>query len=313
MHRSMIAVIVAGLVAPVQAYAADDAAAQQVERMYDGCRAENGAAGSVVACMERKDKETGQGLEDVYKRLVNGLPPSQVPTLRQSERDWLRYQDQTCKLEKRGAADGSNAARIAWAGCSIRTTLQRTAELRELIPGKVANANTATRSVGNAAGSFVFDSQSVRHAVNSSQVVRLGERISPQELSSRFSGYQVKYQKQSDDFYSSADVSGPDGGFQVDFAGDRRTVIGIISTNRLSRDTDGNSLGDALQKVVGSTSARCAYGRNEEVMCLSKNLKDVWYYFGNEGGRCQMEVKESQRSEIPACARVSAIEIRHYE
>jgi len=163
-------------------------------------------------------------------------------------------------------------------------------------------------------GGFVFDSQSIHHAADSNLSVRLGERIAPGELRQRFSGYKVEYPTSNvEDCAACAVISGSDGQFQIDFGNDGRTVIGISSADKRSRDAEGNAMGDGLLNVVGAAAAHCSVGSYNSAICLSRKLTDLWYYTDNEEGRCEIEVKDDKPTEVPTCARISAFEVRHYQ
>lgn len=152
---------------------------------------------------------------------------------------------------------------------------------------------------------FVFTSQDIRHATNPSRSVRIGEKISPQSLKKRFTGYGVRYLK-GEDCLTCAVIFGADGQFEVSFAQDGRTIVDIRSRDDRSRDTQGNAVGASLAKAIGSTSAQCDAGM--DTTCASPNLKGLSYIVADDD-RCQITVKEKKPAEIPACARIAGFQI----
>ena len=152
---------------------------------------------------------------------------------------------------------------------------------------------------------FVFSSQDIRHTANPSRSVRLGEKISPQALKKRFTGFEVRYTK-GEDCLTCAVISGADGQFEVSFAQDGNTIVDITSHDDRSRDTQGNAVRASLAKAIGSSSAQCDAGMN--TTCESPNLKGLSYIVADDD-RCPITVKEKQATDIPACARIAGFQI----
>lgn len=150
---------------------------------------------------------------------------------------------------------------------------------------------------------FIFSSKDVRDATTPGRSVRLGEIISRQALTKRFSGYEVRYTK-GEDCLTCAAISGRDGQLEISFAQDTRTIVGIRSNDDRSRDAQGNAVGASLGEAIGSTSAQCDAGM--DTTCASPNLKGLSYIVaGND--QCPITVKEKQPTVIPACARIARI------
>jgi len=177
-------------------------------------------------------------------------------------------------------------------------------------------ANERQASAGNASAGapkaaavtskgFVFGSQDVHHATNPNQTVRLGEKITPQALRQRFTGYNVRYTK-GEDCLTCAVISGADGQIEVSFAQNGRTITDIRSYDDRSRDAQGNSVGSSLAKAIGSTSAKCDNGM--DTTCASPSLKGLWYVVADDS-KCTITAQDKQLTDIPACALIAGFQI----
>jgi len=125
--------ILAMILASSQSGAVELTVEQQVDQIREACAGDGDFAAAIAGCLEQKDHEIGQELEQIYKRLVKELPRLDVTTLRETQRAWLKYQDQICRArERRNRMEGPSFARSALASCSIETTLHRINELRLL-------------------------------------------------------------------------------------------------------------------------------------------------------------------------------------
>lgn len=160
--------------------------------------------------------------------------------------------------------------------------------------------NTISKPMG-----FVFSSQGIHHAASPKRSVRLGEKVSPQSLKTRFLGYEVRYTN-GEDCLTCAVISGADGQFKVSFAQDGRTVVDIRSYDDRSRDTQGNTYGASLAKAIGSTSAKCDAGM--DTTCASPNSKGLSYIVAGDD-QCPIIIRDKQPTDIPACARIAGFQI----
>jgi len=122
------------VLAPVRSKAADDSANQRFEQVLTDCTPEEGEMASVIAtCVMEKEKEYGNELERLYKRLLKGAAPK-VAVLRRQQRNWLKYQKQHCdSFYYLHENEGWGPPRLSSARCLLRTTLQRIEELRCLL------------------------------------------------------------------------------------------------------------------------------------------------------------------------------------
>jgi len=119
---------------PVRSKAAGDEISHRIDQIYTDCAKEWEAASPIATCILEREKEYGNELERLYKRLLKGPAPN-VAILRRQQRNWLKYQKQHCDTYYDLQADeGQGFARLSSAKCLLRTTLQRVEELRELLP-----------------------------------------------------------------------------------------------------------------------------------------------------------------------------------
>lgn len=90
-------------------------------------------ASAIAVCVLNFEKQFGELLEVDYRRLRRCLSGSDEKSLVSSQRAWLRYQDETCRLAERiSRPDGLGVAQLRHAQCLTKTTVQRASEIREL-------------------------------------------------------------------------------------------------------------------------------------------------------------------------------------
>jgi len=147
---------------------------------------------------------------------------------------------------------------------------------------------------------FVFSGNGVRHTADPTVRIRIGERLTPQALRSRFSRYQVQYVS-GEDCTACATVSGGDGSFEVYFARDARTVIGIRTSDERSRDSQGNAARGALLQIVGTLSVRCEAG--DGTTCASPDVRGLAYIIADDQ-KCPLNVERGKSTIIAACTQI---------
>jgi uncharacterized protein YecT (DUF1311 family) len=102
------------------------------QKLYDLCQQKWGIPETIATCLLEDDHKYGAALSKYYQNALK-LAQDNAPKLRRSQRGWLKYQDENCKLhELQTAQEGSGIARAASARCLLLTTLQRLQELREI-------------------------------------------------------------------------------------------------------------------------------------------------------------------------------------
>jgi uncharacterized protein YecT (DUF1311 family) len=120
---------------PVRSKAAGDDINRRVEQIYNDCTEREEAPGPQASCIRDKEEEYGKELARLYQNLLKDKKID-VAVLRESQRNWLGYQKQTCRLYELKAASewGVTAAgRRELALCLLRTTLERIQELHDLM------------------------------------------------------------------------------------------------------------------------------------------------------------------------------------
>jgi len=147
---------------------------------------------------------------------------------------------------------------------------------------------------------FVFSGNGVRHTANPTMRIRIGERVTPQALRARFSRYHVHYAI-GERCTACATVSGGDGSFEVYFARDARTVIGIRTSDERSRDSQDNAARGSLLQIVGTVSVRCHAG--DETTCASPDVRGLAYIIVDDQ-TCPLNVEATKPTTIAACTRI---------
>jgi uncharacterized protein YecT (DUF1311 family) len=99
-------------------------------RLHEECVEQYGFHGAIAGCLLDKDKAYGKELDQAYRKALT-LAGTNKRQLRESQTNWLKYQESTCKLyEVLMTHEGAGIARLSLAGCLLETTLQRLEELR---------------------------------------------------------------------------------------------------------------------------------------------------------------------------------------
>jgi len=108
-------------------------AQELAERLYDECGQEQGVPGAIATCVREKEKAFGKELDQVYKKALT-LAGTNKPLLRENQRNWLKYQESTCKFQGQlMKPEGGYIWAATEAGCLLRMTLERLEELREIV------------------------------------------------------------------------------------------------------------------------------------------------------------------------------------
>jgi uncharacterized protein YecT (DUF1311 family) len=103
------------------------------EQVQEEC-AEFGFAGAMASCYLDKDKALGAELTGVYGQLRRCHSKAHEDALVASQRAWVAYQEQMCGFrEKAFEFEGPSIARRSYAGCLVKTTIERIQELRTLL------------------------------------------------------------------------------------------------------------------------------------------------------------------------------------
>ena len=107
-------------------------ASAMAEQLYAQCGERWGFPGAIAECLLEKEREFGKQLDQFYRQAIVAAG-SNAPLLRESQRNWLKYQESNCKFhEKRWSEEGRGIARALSARCLLLTTLQRLEELKNL-------------------------------------------------------------------------------------------------------------------------------------------------------------------------------------
>jgi tetratricopeptide (TPR) repeat protein len=133
--RDRIAALHKGTSTKVQSTSARTAssAGQDLVDTHQRCGETDGFPGPIGTCLLEAERQHGETLAKLYQRLTT-KSGNHSDLVRASQRGWLKYQSDTCALyEKLLSSDGPALARVALAGCLLRTTLQRIDELKTLI------------------------------------------------------------------------------------------------------------------------------------------------------------------------------------
>jgi uncharacterized protein YecT (DUF1311 family) len=100
------------------------------ERLANECGEEWGAPGAIASCLLDKEEAFGKELDQAYNKALT-LVGTNKPLLRESQRNWLKYQKSNCKLQGQITVDRMYK-RNHEAHCLLRMTLERLEELRQL-------------------------------------------------------------------------------------------------------------------------------------------------------------------------------------
>jgi uncharacterized protein YecT (DUF1311 family) len=103
------------------------------DRLYQECGEQWGFHGPIARRVLEKEEAFGKELEQVYKKALT-LAGTNDTLLRENQRNWLKYQESSCKLvEAQVRHEGPNIGRATAAGCPLRMTLERLRELRGFV------------------------------------------------------------------------------------------------------------------------------------------------------------------------------------
>jgi uncharacterized protein YecT (DUF1311 family) len=134
-----------GFAASLCLYGQSSAEQYDLEQLNRQC-GEAEIAGLIAECLIAKDRDLGEQLDQLYRQALISAGRN-AALLRESQRNWLKYQESNCRYhEKRLSEEGPGVARLSYARCLVRSTLQRLEELKDLAVATSANARDATKN-----------------------------------------------------------------------------------------------------------------------------------------------------------------------
>lgn len=86
----------------------------------------------INACASQEYAEADQALNKSYSRYLAVLEPARKTSLRDVQRNWLKYRDSHCKFVAAAYAGGTLAPAVS-SNCLAAVTKQRTEELDRLL------------------------------------------------------------------------------------------------------------------------------------------------------------------------------------
>lgn len=123
--------------APVQhsfALTLDDTSTTEstLKKLHENC-SKAGFLAAIASCLLDEEKRFGVELERTYKDALKAAGNT-AHLLRQSQRDWLKYQTSACHFaQERIIREGLGPSRLSYSMCLIETTLNRLKTLKEAI------------------------------------------------------------------------------------------------------------------------------------------------------------------------------------
>jgi uncharacterized protein YecT (DUF1311 family) len=94
-----------------------------VEQIYRQCGERWGVPGAIAECLLEKEREFGKQLDQFYRQAIVAAG-NNAALLRESQRNWLKYQDSNCRYhEKRLLEEGPGVARLSYARCLRRVLI----------------------------------------------------------------------------------------------------------------------------------------------------------------------------------------------
>lgn len=128
-RRAIVAAL--GFAASLWLCGQSSAEPDELEQLYRQC-GEAEIAGLIAECLIAKERDLGKQLDQVYRQALISVERN-AALLRESQRNWLKYQESNCRYhEKRSSEEGPGVARLSYARCLLRSTLQRLEELKEV-------------------------------------------------------------------------------------------------------------------------------------------------------------------------------------
>src|SRR5215471_13161046 len=98
MKKLLLTGIAALFLATGTAHATDELNANELaDKLYKECTEQGMFPGSIGGCLLEKEEVFGKELEQVYKKALM-LAGKNDTLLRESQRSWLKYQENDCKL-----------------------------------------------------------------------------------------------------------------------------------------------------------------------------------------------------------------------
>ena len=99
-------------------------AQELAQRLHDEC-GKWGFPGAIATCVQEKEKAFGKELDQVYKKALT-LAGTNKRLLRENQRNWLKYQESTCKFR-------GQLMKPEVGYCLLEMTLERLEELRGIV------------------------------------------------------------------------------------------------------------------------------------------------------------------------------------
>jgi hypothetical protein len=153
--------------------------------------------------------------------------------------------------------------------------------------------------------SFIFDAQGITNPENSSETIKILEKITPVALRRRFQIYKVEI-TEGEDCVVCGSVVGQRGYFSFDWGVDKKTITGISSEDPNARDSDNNRVGGSLRGAVGD-NAPCDSG--ESLTCESRKIKGLSYIVSATES-CKLAYKDEKTlTRIPECAKIAGFQL----
>jgi uncharacterized protein YecT (DUF1311 family) len=132
-----ISISVLAIVAPkvTDASAEPAGATEAYKTIYERCGEKWGFPGGIAACLTDEEQVAGMRLGHAYDNALRILAPKPRAALRESQRSWLKYQENYCAILESLPSitrEGPTFGKLAKAGCLLRTTLTRLDEVDAL-------------------------------------------------------------------------------------------------------------------------------------------------------------------------------------
>jgi hypothetical protein len=175
-----------------------------------------------------------------------------------------------------------------------------------MLIGSLTSSATAQTHLKEEPAGFIFTADKVTNPRDERESIRLRERLPLIQLKKRFSRYEV-VSTAGEDCFICANISRGKISISVNYSEDGITITEITSNDKMSADALGNAVGAPLRDAIGARTADCDAG--DRTTCASPRLIGLHYIV--EGDNCSLLVKDNQRTDIPACAKVGGFQIFH--
>jgi uncharacterized protein YecT (DUF1311 family) len=109
--------------------------------------AAGGVTSAILDCAGAETARQDARLNQIYKAVMDRMPPDQQAQLRTSERDWIKSRDSTCKAAMGDEAEGTLGA-VIYAQCILKQEAARIAYLASPATPAVSNTSASTPTMG---------------------------------------------------------------------------------------------------------------------------------------------------------------------